>query len=299
MSGDIRPDRRALARRLGQLADASVSEVLALAPAMPTPVPRIGLTGAPGVGKSSLAGRLALRRAERHRVGMLAVDPSSPLTGGAILGDRIRLDELADAGNLYLRSVASRAHSDGLADNLPELLEAMAAAGFEELLLETVGVGQAEHAVRSQVDTLLLVLMPGTGDTVQAMKAGTMELADIYVINKSELPGAAQLAGDIRRIQALRADRDTWQAPVVLTSMHDAASIARLSSAIDDHQAWLATHADGDALNTARARYRIRLLLERRLGEVLRALPAEVFTHPLQDQFTAIMAALPLVPPPR
>lgn len=172
MTNELPPlDRRALGRRLSALADASVEQCLRLAEITDAfSVPRIGLTGAPGVGKSTLAARLALHRADTRRIGVLAIDPSSPLSGGAILGDRIRLDEMAQASDyksrIYMRSVASRAAADGLADNLPEMLQAMAAAGFDELLLETVGVGQVEHAVRSQVDTLVLVLMPGSGDTV-------------------------------------------------------------------------------------------------------------------------------------
>ena len=286
--------RRELGRRLSRLADASVAEVLALAPAAPSTVPRIGLTGAPGVGKSSLAGRLGLLRAQARRVGMLAVDPSSPVSGGAILGDRIRLDELAGAENLYLRSIASRSSSDGLAENLPELLETLAAAGFDELVLETVGVGQAEHAVRSQVDTLALVLMPGSGDTVQAMKAGMMELADLYVINKCELPGAQQLAAEIQRVQALVGSHGGWAAPVVLTSIHDADTITDLSAAIDAHQAWLVDSGNREAVLEQRARYRLRLLLERRLGEVLDTVSPQALDGSLAEQFASVAAALPL-----
>ncbi|MCP5199511.1 MAG: methylmalonyl Co-A mutase-associated GTPase MeaB [Gammaproteobacteria bacterium] len=284
--------RRELGRRLSRLADASVAEVLAMAPEAAPAVPRIGLTGAPGVGKSSLAGRLGLLRAVDRRLGMLAVDPSSPLTGGAILGDRIRLDELAGAENLYLRSVASRSATDGLADNLPEMLETMAAAGFEELLLETVGVGQAEHAVRSQVDTLVLVLMPGSGDTVQAMKAGIMELADIYVVNKCDLAGANEMAAEIRRIQALVRDQRDWQPPVLLTSIRQPESIARLSATIDEHRAWLETSGTRAAVTRERARYRLRLLLERRVAEVTAACDARTLAGPLAPCFDAAIAAL-------
>lgn len=286
-------DRRALGRRLRALADASVTDILALATAQPpTAVPRIGLTGAPGVGKSSLAGRLALLRAAERHVGMLAIDPTSPVTGGAILGDRIRLDELAGSERLYLRSIASRAANDGLADNLPELLEAMAAAGFDELLLETVGVGQAEHAVRSQVDTLVLVLMPGSGDTVQAMKAGIMELADIYVVNKRDLPGAAQLATEIKRIQALVRAADDWQPPIIETSIKEPATVASLSAAIDRHRAWLARDPRRRDRTRARARYRLRLLLERRVAELVAALDDAALETPLATQYAHTVAAL-------
>ena len=284
MSGKI--NRRLLGKQLSQLSNASVAEVLSAARQDNAPdVPRIGLTGAPGVGKSTLAAQLGCYRAENHSVGILAVDPSSPISGGAILGDRIRLDELQPSHDLYMRSVASRSVNDGLADNLPELLEAMAAAGFDELLLETVGVGQAEHGARSQVDTLVLVLMPDSGDTIQAMKAGSMELADIYVINKSDLPGADKLAAEIRRVHAYTAKRSSWESPVILTSMSEPKSIEALSDAINQHQAWLRTTHTVDEIRTARARYRLKLQLERRIKEVLDEFAPADFTKPIAEQY--------------
>lgn len=286
-------NRRQLGLRLSTLADASVAEVLALAADHDVPaVPRIGLTGAPGVGKSSLAGRLALHRSRERHIGMLAIDPTSPLTGGAILGDRIRLDELAGGHEIYLRSLASRSASDGLAANLPELLAAMDAAGFDELLLETVGVGQAEHAVRSQVDTLALILMPGSGDVVQAMKAGIMELADVYVVNKRDLPGANQLTTEIKRIQSLVRNPDDWQPQVVQTSIHEMETIESLSTAIDQHQHWLARSERRVDRNHERARYRLRLLLERRVAEVVAGLDAAAFGMTLPEQFATATSAL-------
>ena len=291
MSGKI--NRRLLGKQLSQLSNASVAEVLAAAPGeKPTDVPRIGLTGAPGVGKSTLAAQLGTYRAEDHSVGILAVDPSSPISGGAILGDRIRLDELRPSHDLYMRSVASRSVNDGLADNLPELLEAMAAAGFDELLLETVGVGQAEHGARSQVDTLVLVLMPDSGDTIQAMKAGSMELADIYVINKSDLPGADKLAAEIRRVHAYTAKRSSWESPVVLTSMSESGSIKALSDAIDQHQAWLRTTHTDDEIRAMRARYRLKLQLERRIKEVLDEFEPADFTKPIAEQYLSAVKKL-------
>jgi LAO/AO transport system kinase len=286
-------NRRQLGRRLGALADASVAEVLALAAEHAvSEVPRIGLTGAPGVGKSSLAGRLALYRSRERHMGMLAIDPTSPLTGGAILGDRIRLDELTGGHEIYLRSLASRSATDGLAANLPELLAAMAAAGFDELLLETVGVGQAEHAVRSQVDTLALVLMPGSGDSVQAMKAGIMELADIYVVNKRDLPGANQLSTEIKRIQGLVRHSEGWQPPVIQTSIHEPDTIETLSAAIDQHQHWLAQSDHRLARSRERARYRLRLLLERRVAEVVAGLDEVTLGAALAEQFATACSAL-------
>lgn len=291
-------DRRALGLALSRLANARVDEVLAMQHAgAAAAVSRIGLTGPPGAGKSSLGGRLALARVRTRRIGMLAIDPTSPRSGGAILGDRIRIDELEGAGELYVRSLASRSAADGLADNLPELLHVMEGAGFDEIIVETVGVGQAEHAARSLVDTLVLVLNPGSGDAVQAMKAGIMELADVYVINKSDLAGAAQLAGDIRRVlRAFPVPAGAWLPPVLMTSIQDPPSIEALSAAIDTHQGWLREAGLDEGRRTERARYRLRNLLERCVAETVAALPPGFFDEPLGAQ---VGAALERLLPPR
>src|SRR5439155_10774724 len=171
-------DRTALGKRLSWLANAGLADLVAIDARDPAirGARRIGFTGAPGAGKSTLLGHLVIHRVGEGRRGVLAVDPSSPKTGGAILGDRIRMDELPGSAELYIRSLGSRNTSDGLADNMPEMLDTMDEFGFDEVMLETVGVGQAEHAARAQVDTLVLVLLPESGDMVQAMKAGIMEL---------------------------------------------------------------------------------------------------------------------------
>lgn len=292
-------DRRNLGRTLTRLANASVAEVLAQqdAPAA-TRAARIGITGPPGAGKSSLVGRLAaLRAAARRcaRIGVLAIDPSSPRSGGAILGDRIRMDEIAGIEELYLRSFASRTAGDGLAQNIPELLHAMDLAGFDEVILETVGVGQAEHAVRHQVDTLVLVLHPESGDSIQAMKAGLMELADIYVVHKADLPGAPRLVAGIEQVLRLGGDAARRSPPTVLqTSISDPESIARLSAQIDRHLAGCASRGEPDCTHSERARYRLRSLLERRAAEVTAALPGEFFDAPIDVQFARAIEILQL-----
>ncbi|MDB5851665.1 MAG: kinase [Rhodoferax sp.] len=280
-------DRRALGRRLTELTNASGLE-LARSPLREPAAQharRIGITGAPGAGKSTLLGHLAVARAERGRLGILAVDPSSPKSGGAILGDRVRMDELAGASELYIRSLGSRRTSDGLADNLPEMLDAMDDFGFQEVMLETVGVGQTEYAARIQVDTLVLVLLPDSGDTVQAMKAGIMEMADIFVVNKADLAGAQKMATDIRRIAAItRHAPGDWLAPVLLASAAQPESIAALSQAIDSHQAWLAGGNLRQALQLQRGRYRLRRLMELRAAEVVAQQQAGFFAQPLDQQ---------------
>ncbi len=280
-------DRHALGRRLTALANATPADLLKAPAGVTAPVRarRIGLTGAPGAGKSTLAGRLAMHRGRGRRLGVLAIDPSSPKTGGAILGDRIRMDELEGSSELYIRSIGSRSAHDGLSDNLPEMLDTMDEFGFEEVLLETVGVGQAEYAARTQVDTLLLVLLPESGDIVQAMKAGIMEMADIFVVNKCDLPGAQKMATDIKRIATLaRRGEGNWAPPVLLVSSSQPDTIAELSACIDKHQLWLGETHQRDALLQARARYRLRRLIERRAADAVASLDAQALQAPIEQQ---------------
>jgi len=284
-------DRRALGRMLTRIANGDVLELVARPP-LPAPrnlARRIGITGAPGAGKSTLLGQLALARLAKGRIGVLAVDPSSPRSGGAILGDRIRMDELDGSAELYIRSLGSRGTSDGLADNLPEMLDGMDAFGFNEVLLETVGVGQTEYAARHQVDTLVLLLLPESGDTVQAMKAGIMEMADIFVVNKADLPGAQRMATDIQRIAAVTRHADgAWIPPVLLTAASQPASILGLSDAIDRHQAWLGDGGRQQALCEQRARYRLRRAIEARAAAVIAQQDREFFALPIQQQVQRI-----------
>lgn len=286
-------DRWALSRALTRLANADPMALAAEALRDP-PVQaarRIGITGAPGAGKSTLVGLLAQLRAPRGRLGVLAVDPSSPKSGGAILGDRVRMDELAGNAQLYIRSLGSRRTGDGLADNLPEMLDLMDDFEFDEVLLETVGVGQAEHAVRAQVDTLVLVLLPDSGDTVQAMKAGIMEMADIFVVHKSDLPGAPRMAADIRRIAAMsRRAPGAWVEPILLTCANHADSVQALSQAIDSHQAWQAGQSHERVVQ--RGRYRLRRLLERRIAQFVAQQDGAFFETPLARQFEHALDAL-------
>lgn len=280
-------DRLALGQALTRLANASASDLMRSPRRTLTArsAQRIGLTGAPGVGKSTLAGRLALHRAPGRRMGILAIDPSSPRSGGAILGDRIRMDELEGVSDLFIRSIGSRSTADGLSDNLPEMLDLMDEFGFSEVLLETVGVGQVEYAARAQVDTLVLLLLPESGDVVQAMKAGIMEMADIYVINKADLPGAQKMATDIKRITSLaRHEEGTWRPSVLLVSSSNPQSVAALSAEIDRHQAWLGNGRRRELLLQQRARYRLRRLIERRAAEVVSAQEPEFFEASMEQQ---------------
>jgi len=280
-------DRLALGRALTALAQAGAADLMwtSCRQSAQAQARRIGITGAPGAGKSTLAGHVALHRAHNCRIGILAIDPSSPKTGGAILGDRIRMDDLEGSSDLYIRSIGSRSTTDGLSDNLPEMLDLMDEHGFDEVLLETVGVGQAEYAVRVQVDTLVLVLLPESGDVIQAMKAGIMEMADIFVVNKADLPGAQKMATDIRRIAAVaRLGESDWRPKVLLTTSTQPDSIAALSAEIDRHQAWLAESQRRPSTLHERARYRLRRLIERRAAEVVAAFDASMLQAPIAQQ---------------
>ena len=296
MSGLARSqlDRRALGLALTRIANATTSEAVAALDELPaTQARRIGLTGAPGAGKSTLAGRLAIERMNRGRLGILAIDPSSPKSGGAILGDRIRMDDLAGSENLYIRSFGSRSASDGLTDNLHELLETMDRFGFDEVMVETVGVGQAELAARIQVDTLILVIPPDAGDVVQAMKAGIMEIADIFAINKSDVPSAMKMATEVKRIIALthRAG-DGWVPPVVLTSQSNPDSISQLSAHVDRHFEWLRSSGELGSRLLARRKYRLRRWLERRTQEIVEREPPAFFESPHCQQMATLLKRL-------
>lgn len=180
---------------------------------------RIGITGAPGTGKSTLVDRLASHyRSEQKTVGIIAVDPSSPFTGGAILGDRIRMQELATDSGIFIRSMATRGYLGGLAQSTGDAALLLDAAGKEIILVETVGVGQGEIEIVRLADCTLVVLVPGMGDDVQNLKAGLMEIADIFVLNKSDREGADRFEQQLRAILQLAPERDGWKPAVVRTT---------------------------------------------------------------------------------
>jgi LAO/AO transport system kinase len=195
----------------------------------------VGLTGAPGVGKSTtVTGLVSALRERGERVGVLAVDPSSPFSGGALLGDRVRMQEHALDRDVYIRSMATRGHLGGLAAATPQALRAFDAAGFDTVIVETVGVGQSELEVAETADTIIVLLAPGMGDAIQAAKAGILEIADIFVVNKSDRDGAQALVRELRTMIAL-ADRgpQDWKPPIVMTVAYQNRGIGDLLEAID------------------------------------------------------------------
>lgn len=266
-------DRRGLGRRLTAATDASVAAVLGtrgVEPILRTRgTHRIGITGPPGAGKSTLIGALADHRlVDGRRIGVVAIDPTSPRTGGSILGDRVRMDAASDHDHFYLRSVPSRQASDGLTDNLPDLVAALEVEPFDEIWVETVGVGQAAYAVRRCVDTVVVLVNPESGDTVQAMKAGILEVGDIYVVTKADRPGADRTAAELEATLTLAAVT-AWAPPVLLTAAPTGEGITDLSSAIDRHRQLLEDSGAVGGQNPAQARYDVERLLHRRIRELV------------------------------
>jgi LAO/AO transport system kinase len=201
-----------------------------------------GITGSPGVGKSTMTNALVgALRARGKRVGILAVDPSSPFSGGALLGDRIRMQDHALDPGVYIRSMASRGHLGGLSWTTPQALRVLDAAGCDVVVVETVGVGQSEVEVAGLADTTLVLLAPGMGDGIQAAKAGILEIGDIFVVNKADREGADATVRDLRHMISLgdRTEPDLWRPPVLKTVAARGEGIDEVMTAIDHHLAWM------------------------------------------------------------
>jgi LAO/AO transport system kinase len=249
-------DKRAVARLISWVEDGDRDQLRDAAEALNPATGRaqvIGLTGSPGVGKSTLAGALvAAYRAAGLTVGVLAVDPSSPFTGGALLGDRVRMQAHALDEGVYIRSMATRGHLGGLAWATPQAVRVLDAAGCEVVLVETVGVGQAEVEVAGLADTTLVALAPGFGDAVQVAKAGILEVADVFVVNKADRDGAQVVARDLRQMLHLGEARP-WQVPVVLTVAERGDGVGQLVEAIAAHRAQLESSGELERRRQRRA----------------------------------------------
>ena len=237
-------DRRALARVISKIerGDPETHEIISEIYPRTGNAPSVGFTGPPGVGKSSIMAKLIeLYRKEDRRVGVVSVDPSSPFSRGAILGDRIRLsDHFLDPG-VFIRSMGSRGHLGGLAGASRLAALAMEAAGMDVVLYETVGVGQGEVEVASAADTVVLALQPGTGDAVQALKAGVMEIADIFCINKADHPQAKGAANEVRSILDIGQELDPqpWYPPIIMTRGDTGEGVEELEATIEKHRSYL------------------------------------------------------------
>ncbi|MFD7228500.1 methylmalonyl Co-A mutase-associated GTPase MeaB [Streptomyces sp. NPDC091376] len=235
----------------------------------------VGLTGSPGVGKSTSTSALvtAYRRAGK-RVGVLAVDPSSPFSGGALLGDRVRMSEHASDPGVYIRSMATRGHLGGLAWAAPQAIRVLDAAGCDVVLVETVGVGQSEVEIASQADTSVVLLAPGMGDGIQAAKAGILEIGDVYVVNKADRDGADATARELNHMLGLGESRapGDWRPPIVKTVAARAEGIDEVVEALEKHRAWMEEHGVLTERRARRAAHEVETIavtaLRERIGDL-------------------------------
>ncbi|PYV27498.1 MAG: methylmalonyl Co-A mutase-associated GTPase MeaB [Acidobacteria bacterium] len=254
-------DRRAIARAISAVenADAAGVALLKLLFGKASPAYVIGITGSPGVGKSTLVEKLALEyRRQGGRVGIVAVDPSSPFSGGAILGDRIRMQGLSGDEGVYIRSMATRGQLGGLAPAVHDVVAILEAAGCQVVLIETVGVGQDETEVARLADATALLLVPGMGDDVQTFKAGVMEIADVFVINKADRPGADRVEQEVDAMLSIGPRSDAWRPPTLKTVATTGEGIAALREALERFRVF----GQSSALSVERqqAKWRGRLL---------------------------------------
>jgi LAO/AO transport system kinase len=286
-------DARSVARLISLVEDASpaLREVAAALAPHTGGAQVLGLTGSPGVGKSTTTTALvrALRQAGK-RVGVLAVDPSSPFSGGALLGDRVRMQDHAGDGGVFIRSMASRGHLGGLSWATPQALRVLDAAGCDVVLIETVGVGQSELEIASLADTTLVLVAPGMGDGIQAAKAGILEVADVFVVNKADRDGADQTVRDLRYMQSLGGRHDLaggWRPPICRTvAARDTDNgIDVVLQRVEEHRLWLESSGEGPRRRAERAAREIEAIalaaLRGRIGDLhgsaaLGALAAQV-----------------------
>ena len=225
----------------------------------------VGVTGSPGAGKSTLVAAMAKHyRGQGKRVGIVAVDPTSPFSGGAILGDRIRMSDLYTDRGVFIRSMATRGFLGGLARATNDVVDLLDAAGMDVVLVETVGVGQDEVEVVKTVQTNVVVLVPGMGDDIQAIKAGIMEIGDVFVVNKADRPGADKTVTEITMMMSLVDEHGQWVPPIVRTVASQAKGIGELDDAVVRHEEYLASSGERERRARNRATIRIETLLKER-----------------------------------
>ena len=289
---------RALARLVSLVEDGApeLREVMALLAPHTGHAHVVGLTGAPGVGKSTLTSQLVhAYRALHQRVAVLAVDPSSPFSGGALLGDRVRMSEHALDLGVFVRSMASRGHLGGLSAAAPQAVRVLAAAGFDVVLVETVGVGQSEVEVARAADTTVVLLAPGMGDGIQAAKAGILEIGDLLVVNKADRDGAAATARDLRAMLGRgphgHGEPDQpgrWRPPVLRTTASAGEGVAELVDALSSHRDWLVDTGELTVRRTRRAEGEVAAIA---LG-LLRSRLVSVPGGAADDRVAALAAAV-------
>jgi LAO/AO transport system kinase len=257
-------DPRAVARLISLVEDASpaLREIMAALAPYAGRAAVLGVTGSPGVGKSTTTSALVTAfRADGRRVGVLAVDPTSPFSGGALLGDRVRMQDHATDRGVYIRSMATRGHLGGLAWSTPQALRILDSAGCDVVVVETVGVGQSEVEVAALADTTLVLLAPGMGDGIQAAKAGILEVGDVFVVNKADRDGADQVVRDLRgAIRLAERSPGDWREPIVKTVASRGEGLDEVVAAVDKHRAWMQRGGELDRRRRRRVRDEIEAI---------------------------------------
>jgi LAO/AO transport system kinase len=278
-SGNVRDIARLLSvvENDAAVAQALAEELLG----MPSASPVIGITGPPGVGKSTTTSALVQHYREAgHKVAVLAVDPSSPFSGGALLGDRVRMQAHATDPGVFIRSMAARGHLGGLSAATPLAIQVLESAGFDIIILETVGVGQSEIDVARMADSTVVLLAPGMGDGIQAAKAGIIEIADVFAVNKADRDGADATIRELRAVIALGTWRG-WEPPVIPMQAISGVGIADLAAALAAHREWLVASGEGEVRRRGRIRDHIRSLV---VAQMLTGMEG------LEQQVDAVMA---------
>jgi LAO/AO transport system kinase len=269
----LKGDARAVARAISKVEDGAADAAELMRAVFPHTGRGlvVGITGSPGAGKSSLVDKLAaLYRARGERVGIVAVDPSSPFSGGAILGDRIRMQALGLDPGVFIRSMATRGNLGGLARATVDAVAILDAAGFEKVIVETVGVGQDEVEIVKTADVSVVVLVPGMGDDIQAIKAGIMEIGDVFVINKADRDGVLRAEKELEALLSLAHRPDMWMPPIVKTVATESRGLEELAAAVESYREFQRTASGAHGRRGAVARWRIlELLRERLLARVL------------------------------
>ena len=274
LSGEVRALARAI--RMVEDRDPGIEQVLREVRGRAGSAQVVGITGPPGSGKSTLCDQLIARwRAAGHRVGVIAVDPSSPFSGGAILGDRVRMQRHATDSDVFIRSMAARGHLGGLAGAAREAVRLLDASGRDRCLLETVGVGQSELEVMLTADTTVVVTTPVTGDAVQIIKAGILEIADVFVVNKADLPGAAKVYRDLRDLVRQTKAHAFWPPPVVMTTGQSGEGVDEMLAQIERHYEALAEAGLLEQRRRDRVRAEIEAIVVERAAERARSALAD------------------------
>jgi LAO/AO transport system kinase len=283
---------RAVARLISLVEGASpqLREVMATLAPLTGNAYVVGLTGSPGVGKStSTSALVTVYRKQGRRVGVLAVDPSSPFSGGALLGDRVRMSEHASDPGVYIRSMATRGHLGGLAWAAPQAIRVLDAAGCDVILVETVGVGQSEVEIAAQADTSVVLLAPGMGDGIQAAKAGILEIGDVYVVNKADRDGADATARELNHMLGLGESRGPgeWRPPIIKTVAARAEGVDEVVEALEKHRAWMEERGVLAERRRSRAAHEVETIAVTALRERIGDLSGDRRLDTLADRIVA------------